>query len=112
LTFASRQAYRDTSLRALPSGPTIAWKDSLGIAPAFARAHAHGTLIWATKVSGHTFDYDAVNGADPAAHVGSVWRVSSPSRREKRHGLHPTHEPPRLVRRPSDLFRRAGDADA
>ncbi|HKH10375.1 MAG TPA: site-specific DNA-methyltransferase, partial [Rubrobacter sp.] len=37
-------------------------------------AHAHETLIWAAKRGArHTFDYDAVNGRDPASQVGSVW---------------------------------------
>lgn len=65
-----------------------------------AFTHAHETLLWASKRGArHTFNYDAINAADPANQVGSVWRVPPPSRREKRHGRHPTQKPLRLVRR-------------
>lgn len=68
--------------------------------PQLAWAHAHETLIWAGKRGArHTFNYEAVNSRDPASQVGSVWRIPPPSRREKRHGRHPTQKPLRLVRR-------------
>ncbi len=76
----------------------------------FARAHAHETLLWAGKKGArHTFNYDAINGRDPSSQVGSVWRMPPPSRREKRHGRHPTQKPLRLVRRALVACTREGD---
>jgi site-specific DNA-methyltransferase (adenine-specific) len=78
--------------------------------PRLARAHAHETLIWAARRGArHTFNYDTINGADPAAQVGSVWRIPPPPRREKRHGRHPTQKPLRLVRRALVACTREGD---
>ena len=78
--------------------------------PQLAWAHAHETLLWAGKRGArHTFNYDAVNSRDPAAQVGSVWRMAPPSRREKRHGRHPTQKPLRLVRRALVACTREGD---
>ncbi len=66
-----------------------------------ACAHAHETLIWASKGRGarHTFDYGLINSPEPAAQVSSVWRIPTVPRREKRMGYHPTQKPLRLVRR-------------
>ncbi len=77
--------------------------------PRFAWAHAHETLLWASKGRGHTFNYDLVNSRDPAAQVGSVWRMGPPPRREKRHGRHPTQKPLRLVRRALVACTREGE---
>jgi site-specific DNA-methyltransferase (adenine-specific) len=74
-----------------------------------AWAYAHETLVWAGRGRGHTFNYDAVNGGDPAAQVGSVWRMPPPSRREKLHGRHPTQKPLRLVRRALVACTREGE---
>ncbi len=75
-----------------------------------AFTHAHETLVWAAKRGArHTFDYDAINSRDPAAQVGSVWRMPPPSRREKLHGRHPTQKPLRLVRRALLACTREGD---
>ena len=67
----------------------------------FAWAHAHETLIWASRGRGarHTFNYDLINSPDPGAQVGSVWRTPTVLRREKRMDHHPpTQKPLRLVR--------------
>ena len=64
-----------------------------------AWAHAHETLIWASKGRGHTFNYDLLNGPDPATQLSSVWHLPTVPQREKRHGRHPTQKPLRLVRR-------------
>ncbi len=77
--------------------------------PQLAWAHAHETLVWASKGRGHTFNYDLVNSRDPAAQVGSVWRMPPPSRRERLHGRHPTQKPLRLVRRALVACTREGD---
>ena len=75
-----------------------------------AFTHAHETLVWAGKRGArHTFNYDAVNAGDPAAQVGSVWRMPPPSRREKLHGRHPTQKPLPLVRRALVACTREGD---
>ena len=75
-----------------------------------AFTHAHETLLWASKKGArHTFNYDTINSRDPAAQVGSVWRMPSPSRREKLHGRDPTQKPLRLVRRALVACTREGD---
>ena len=69
--------------------------------PQLAWAHAHETLLWASKGKGarHTFNYDLINSKDPGAQVSSVWRIPAVPGREKLHGYHPTQKPLRLVRR-------------
>ena len=64
-----------------------------------AWAHAHETLIWASKDkrSRHTFNYDLIN--TPGSQVSSVWRIPAVPMREKSHGRHPTQKPLRLLRR-------------
>ena len=66
-----------------------------------AFTHAHETILWASKGRGarHTFNYDLINSPNPASQVSSVWRISTPPRREKSSGYHPTQKPLRLVRR-------------
>jgi site-specific DNA-methyltransferase (adenine-specific) len=66
-----------------------------------AWAHAHETLLWASKGGGarHTFNYDLINSQDPASQLSSVWSVASVPKREKLHGRHPTQKPLRLLRR-------------
>lgn len=91
---------------------SVAWEkpDPPPNARRVAFTHAHETLIWAAKRGArHTFNYDTINGADPAAQVGSVWRMPPPPRREKRHGRHPTQKPLRLVRRALVACTREGD---
>ncbi len=63
----------------------------------FAWAHAHETLLWASKGKGaeHTFNYDLLNSHDPDTQVSSVWRIPAVQRREKLHGYHPTQKPAR-----------------
>ena len=66
-----------------------------------AFTHAHETLLWASKGKGarHTFNYDLINGPDPASQLSSVWRIPAVPMREKTHGRHPTQKPLRLLRR-------------
>ena len=66
-----------------------------------AFTHSHETIIWASRGRGarHTFNYDLINSPDPKAQMSSVWRIPAVTRREKRHGYHPTQKPLRLVRR-------------
>jgi site-specific DNA-methyltransferase (adenine-specific) len=69
--------------------------------PQLAWAHAHETLLWASKSKGsrHTFNYDLINGPDPTSQVSSVWHIPAVPMGEKSHGRHPTQKPLRLVRR-------------
>src|SRR5215212_5855054 len=66
-----------------------------------AFTHAHETLLWASKSKGarHTFNYDLINGPDPASQVSSVWRIPAVPGTEKSHGRHPTQKLLRLLRR-------------
>ena len=66
-----------------------------------AWAHAHETLLWASKGKGarHTFNYDLINGPDPTSQLSSVWRIPAVPTSEKSHGRHPTQKPLRLLRR-------------
>ncbi len=55
--------------------------------------------MWASKGKGYTFNYDLINGPNPASQMSSVWRIPAVPKREKLHGYHPTQKPLRLVRR-------------
>jgi site-specific DNA-methyltransferase (adenine-specific) len=79
--------------------------------PQLAWAHAHETLLWASKCKAapHTFNYDLINSLDPASQVSSVWRIPAVPGREKLHGYHPTQKPLRLVRRAILASTREGD---
>ena len=57
----------------------------------------------------HTFNYDLINGPDPASEVSSVWRIATVAGTEKRLGHHPTQKPLRLVRRALLASTREGD---
>jgi site-specific DNA-methyltransferase (adenine-specific) len=75
----------------------------------FAWAHAHETLLWASKGRGHTFNHDLVNARDPTVQVSSVWRIPAVPSSEKLYGYHPTQKPLRLVRRALLASTREGD---
>ena len=79
--------------------------------PRFAWAHAHETLLWASKGKGarHTFNYDLINSPDPGSQVSSVWRIPAVPTAEKLHGYHPTQKPLRLIRRAILASSREGD---
>ena len=66
-----------------------------------AWAHAHETLLWASKSKGarHTFNYDLINSREPTVQISSVWYIPAVPMREKTHGRHPTQKPLRLLRR-------------
>jgi site-specific DNA-methyltransferase (adenine-specific) len=74
-----------------------------------AWAHAHETLLWASKGARHTFNYHLINGPDPKAQLSSVWRIRAVPGREKLHGRHPTQKPLRLLRRALLACTRPGD---
>jgi site-specific DNA-methyltransferase (adenine-specific) len=102
--------------RALPSVPPcppalLALETSDPALSQLAWAHAHETLLWASKGRGsrHTFNYDLINSRDPRAQISSVWHIPSVPKREKLHGYHPTQKPLRLVRRAIVASTREGD---
>ena len=66
-----------------------------------AWAHAHETLLWASKSKGarHTFNYELINSPDPASQVSSIWHIPAVPGREKLYGYHPPQKPLRLLRR-------------
>jgi site-specific DNA-methyltransferase (adenine-specific) len=76
-----------------------------------AWAHAQETLLWASKGKGarYTFNYDLINGPDPASQISSVWRIPAVPMREKSHGRHPTQKPLRLLRRAVLASTREGE---
>ncbi len=76
-----------------------------------AFTHTHETLLWASKGKGarHTFNYDLVNGPNPASQVSSVWRIPTVPRDEKLQGYHPTQKPLKLVRRALLASTKEGD---
>ena len=76
-----------------------------------AWAHAHETLLWASKGGGsrYTFNYDLINSTDPSAQLSSVWHIPSVPKSEKLHGYHPTQKPLRLLRRAIVASSREGD---
>jgi hypothetical protein len=52
---------------------------------------------------------DLINSLDPTSQISSVWRIPPVSKREKRHGSHPTRKPLRLIRRALVASTREGD---
>ena len=76
-----------------------------------AWAHAHETLLWASKGKGarHTFNYDLINSPNPTAQVSSVWRIPAVPKVEKLYGYHPTQKPLRLLRRTLLASTREGE---
>src|SRR5215212_11438159 len=76
-----------------------------------AWAHAHETLLWASKGSGsrYTFNYDLINSQHQNAQLSSVWHIPSVPKNEKLYGYHPTQKPLRLVRRAILASSREGD---
>ncbi len=57
--------------------------------------HAHETLLWAAKSkrTKYHFDYAAMKAANGNKQERSVWRMTAPTKAEKKHGKHPTQKP-------------------
>lgn len=72
-------------------------------------AASHETLIWARKSADakHYFDYKTMKEGEweedkmknPGKQMRSVWSISTPKRKEKEHGKHPTQKPLHLLER-------------
>jgi len=70
---------------------------------------SHETLLWAApdKKTKHTFNYDLMKNGEwsedkmkvPNKQMRSVWSISTPPPKEKKHGKHPTQKPLKLLER-------------
>jgi site-specific DNA-methyltransferase (adenine-specific) len=75
---------------------------------------SHETILWArkSKKAKHLFNYSEMKDGDfssdsikrPGKQMRSVWAIGFPSKKEKRHGKHPTQKPEALL----DRIVRAG----
>jgi site-specific DNA-methyltransferase (adenine-specific) len=69
------------------------------------RCFTHSTelIIWATKARKgkdfYTFNYGEMKSENGDKQMKNVWRLSAPSKEEKRYGKHPTQKPIDLVSR-------------
>ncbi len=69
------------------------------------RCFTHSTeiLLWATKArkgkDRYTFNYETMKAENGDKQMKNVWRISTPSKEEKRYGKHPTQKPMELVAR-------------
>lgn len=63
--------------------------------------HSTEMLLWAAKSekSKHFFDYNAMKAENLGKQMKTVWKIPSPSSREKKFGKHPTQKPEALLRR-------------
>ena len=63
--------------------------------------HATETLLWAKRDARgkHTFNYQEMKRANGGKQMQSLWQITSPLAREKRHGQHPTQKPEFLLER-------------
>jgi site-specific DNA-methyltransferase (adenine-specific) len=64
--------------------------------------HDHETLIWAARSKydcAYHFDYAAMKAENGDKQMKAVWRMSAPSKAEKKHGKHPTQKPEALLER-------------
>ena len=70
---------------------------------------SHETLLWVRKdkKAKHYFNYELVKNGDwnedsmkkPEKQMRSVWAITTPKRREKKYGKHPTQKPEALLER-------------
>lgn len=66
--------------------------------------HSSEILLWATKAkkgakARYTFNYAAMKAENGGKQMKNIWRLSTPSAEEKRHGKHPTQKPVALIAR-------------
>lgn len=73
--------------------------------------HATETLLWAKRDARakHTFNYGEMKQANGGKQMQSLWQITSPGAREKRHGKHPTQKPEALLERIMRASSNAGD---
>jgi len=63
--------------------------------------HSTETVIWAAKnqKSKHTFNYELMKQLNNGKQMRNVWEITTPQRKEKAHGKHPTQKPLKLLER-------------
>jgi site-specific DNA-methyltransferase (adenine-specific) len=63
--------------------------------------HATETILWARRdpKSRHTFNYAEMKRENRDRQMQSLWHITPPAAREKRHGKHPTQKPEALLDR-------------
>lgn len=73
--------------------------------------HSTEMIIWAAKSrkSKHFFSYAQMKEENDGKQMKSVWRMSAPSKEEKKHGKHPTQKPIALLSRILAASTRQGD---
>ncbi|MFS8085431.1 MAG: DNA-methyltransferase [Acidobacteriota bacterium] len=79
------------------------------------RCFTHSTelILWATKAKKgkdkYTFNYEDMKTENADKQMKNVWRMSAPSKAEKRHGKHPTQKPVELIARCLRASTNVGD---
>ncbi|HEY9906462.1 MAG TPA: site-specific DNA-methyltransferase [Thermosynechococcaceae cyanobacterium] len=79
------------------------------------RCFTHSTelILWATKARKgkdfYTFNYEAMRAENGDKQMKNVWRMSAPSKEEKRYGKHPTQKPIELISRCLRASTKPGD---
>ena len=73
--------------------------------------HATETLIWAKPDARakHTFNYQLMKADNAGKQMQSLWHITPPRAREKRHGKHPTQKPEALLERIVNATTNPGD---
>ena len=63
--------------------------------------HSTETVIWASKnqKSKHKFNYELMKEINGGKQMKDVWTMTSPNKKEKEHGKHPTQKPTELLNR-------------
>lgn len=63
--------------------------------------HSTETLLWAAKneKAKHYFNYPLMREINGGKQMKDVWKFTAPSKKEKRHGKHPTQKPEALLER-------------
>lgn len=65
--------------------------------------HATELILWATKArkgkDHYTFNYQEMKAENGNKQMKNVWRITSPSKKEKLYGKHPTQKPIALIDR-------------
>jgi site-specific DNA-methyltransferase (adenine-specific) len=63
--------------------------------------HATETILWARREAKarHTFNYEEMKRENRGKQMQSLWHITPPAAREKRHGKHPTQKPEALLDR-------------
>lgn len=83
----------------------IVWEKTAPPPNLGCRCFTHSTelILWATKArkgkEKYTFNYEDMKSENGDKQMKNVWRMSAPSKHEKKHGKHPTQKPFSLLSR-------------